>query len=171
MQKHGLRVSKKNIFEFYEEHPNVCKKALNSFLKNKIDAIYLAGSDAYLPGFLEEIRTIGLKIPDDIAIISQDDVALPAAADVTAIKQPIDEMGKKAAEIAISAIEKNDFKISGCNFLSGINSKKKHLKRLNFILTNSNYAYIIIKNAHVRIHYGGDERFVNNSIIIKLTIQ
>ena len=51
-----------------------------------------------------------MKIPDDIAIISQDDVAIPLAADITAIKQPIMEMGKKAAEIAISAIEKNDFK-------------------------------------------------------------
>ncbi|MBP7793330.1 MAG: LacI family DNA-binding transcriptional regulator [Candidatus Goldbacteria bacterium] len=110
MQKHGLRVSKKNIFEFYEEPPNVCKKALHFFLENKIDAIYLAGSDAYLPDFLEELRKTGLKIPDDIAIISQDDVAIPLAADITAIKQPIMEMGKKAAEIAISAIEKNDFK-------------------------------------------------------------
>jgi DNA-binding LacI/PurR family transcriptional regulator len=110
MQKHSLHVSKKNIFEFYEETPNICKKALNFFLDNKIDAVYLAGSDAYLPAFLEEVRKVGLKIPDDIAIISQDDVTIPLAADVTAIKQPIIEMGEKAAEIAISAIEKNDFK-------------------------------------------------------------
>lgn len=110
MQKHGLSVSDKNVFEFIEEPPDVCSKALNFFLENKIDAIYLAGSDAYLLNFLKEIKNKGLTIPDDIALISQDDVTLPLAAGVTAIKQPIEQMGQKAAEIAISAIERNDFK-------------------------------------------------------------
>lgn len=110
MQKHGLSIDDRNIFEFEEEPPDVCNIALKFFLKNKIDAVYLAGSDAYLLNFLKEIKNKKLKIPDDIAIISQDDVTLPLATDVTAIKQPIEQMGEKAAEIAISAIEKNDFK-------------------------------------------------------------
>jgi len=110
MQKYGLSMDDGNIFEFLEEPPDVCKLALEHFLKNKIDAIYIAGSDAYLPSLLNEIRKKGLKIPDDIALISQDDFFIPLAANVTAIRQPIKEMGQKAAEIAITAIEKNDFK-------------------------------------------------------------
>jgi len=110
MLKHGLSVNEENVFEFIEEPPEVCKLALEHFLKNKIDAIYIAGSDAYLPSLLNEIRKKGLKIPDDIALISQDDFFIPLAANITAIKQPIKEMGQKAAEIAISAIEKNDLK-------------------------------------------------------------
>lgn len=109
MEKHGIPVNEKNIFEFEEEPPDVTKKALKYFLKNKIDAIYIAGSDAYIYGFIKEIRDLKLKIPDDIALISQDDADLPFIANMTAIKQPIEEMGKKAAEIAITAIEKNDF--------------------------------------------------------------
>ncbi|MCX7698369.1 MAG: LacI family transcriptional regulator, partial [Candidatus Goldbacteria bacterium] len=110
MKKHGLDANNKNIFEFKYVMPDLGVVALDFFLKNKIDAIYVAASDPHMLELLDEIRKRGIKVPDDIAIISQDDMGLPLAANVTAIRQPGIEMGKKAAEIAIWAINENDFK-------------------------------------------------------------
>jgi LacI family transcriptional regulator len=110
MHSHGLAADDRNIFEFLEEPPNVGKIALDFFLKNKIDAVYFAASDPHMLEVLVEARKRGLKVPDDLALVSQDDADLPLAADVTAIRQPLGEMGRKAAEIAIRAIEENDLK-------------------------------------------------------------
>ncbi len=110
MLRHGKTANEKNIFEFKNFIPDLGKKALDFFLENKIDAIYVAASDPHMLEILVEIRKRGLKVPDDIAIISQDDMGLPLAANVTAIKQPGEEMGKKAAEIAIWAIKENNIK-------------------------------------------------------------
>jgi LacI family transcriptional regulator len=110
MLSHGLAADDRNIFEFPEVNPELAWDALDFFLKNKIDAVYFAASDPFMLGVLVEARKRGLKVPDDLALVSQDDIDLPLAADVTAIRQPAAEMGRKAVEIAVRAIEENDLK-------------------------------------------------------------
>ena len=105
-----MHAGNRNIFEFPEEYPELAGSALDFFLKNKIDAIYFGASDPYMLMVLKEARKRGLKVPDDLALVSQDDINLPLAADVTAVSQPAAEMGKKAVETAIRAIEENDLK-------------------------------------------------------------
>jgi len=58
-----------------------------------------------------EAQKSGIKIPEDLAIIGQDDTFLAQATGLTVIRQPIAEMGKKAIEIAVEAIEKKDIKM------------------------------------------------------------
>jgi LacI family transcriptional regulator len=111
MNAHGLRADDRNIFEFQEDNPELHRTALNFFLKNKTDALYVAAGDNYMLRVLEEARKLGLKVPDDLAIVSQDDFrSLSLAAGVTAIRQPAMEMGSKAVEIAVRAIEDKDLK-------------------------------------------------------------
>jgi DNA-binding LacI/PurR family transcriptional regulator len=71
---------------------------------------YIAAGEGYMLRVLEEARKMGLKVPDDLAIVSQDDMRLSLAAGVTAVRQPAAEMGRKAVEIAVRAIEENDLK-------------------------------------------------------------
>jgi LacI family transcriptional regulator len=109
MAVHGLHADERNIFEFQEDNPELHRTALNFFLKNRIDSLYVAAGDRYTIRVLEEARKIGLKVPDDLALVSQDDFSfLSAAAGATVVRQPAAEMGRKAVEIAVRAIEEND---------------------------------------------------------------
>ncbi len=110
MASHGLNAGEHNIFEFPEDYPEVHRTALNFFLDKKVDAIYFAAGEGYMLRVLDEARKKGLKIPDDLAIVSQDDMRLSLAAGMTAVRQPAAEMGRKAVEIAVRAIQENDLK-------------------------------------------------------------
>jgi len=108
MQAKGMQAGDGNIFEFPEDNPEVHRTALNFFLKNKVNAIYFAAGEGYMLRVLEEIWKMGIKVPEDIAIVSQDDMRLSLAAGVTSVRQPVVEMGRKSVEIAVRAIEEND---------------------------------------------------------------
>lgn len=75
-------------------------------LKNRPDVI-IAGSDEVAIGMLEEARNLGISIPKEVAILGVDDQ--PTSADLfiplSTIRQPIEEMGQKAAQAILESIE------------------------------------------------------------------
>ncbi len=97
-------------FSFYEDFGDACKNALMHFVDKKANAIYVATGDEDAIKVMAEAEKLGIKIPEDIAIIGQDDMKMAKIAGLTTIKQPISEMGKKAVELAVNAIEKNELK-------------------------------------------------------------
>jgi LacI family transcriptional regulator len=110
MAVQGLRVDDRNVFEFQKDNPELHRTALNYLLKNGMDALYVAAGDRFTIRVLDEARKLGLKVPDDLALVSQDDFSfLSEAAGATVVRQPAAEMGRKAVEIAVRAIEENDF--------------------------------------------------------------
>jgi LacI family transcriptional regulator len=66
-----------------------------------------ACNDVMAFGAMEAARELGKKIPDDISIIGFDDI--PQAAQVhpplTTIRQPLEEMGRRAARMLLQIIE------------------------------------------------------------------
>jgi DNA-binding LacI/PurR family transcriptional regulator len=95
-----------NIFEFQENTPpEMIKSALNFFIRNRIDAVYVASGEDHGVYLLKEAKKMGLRVPEDLAIIGQDDSVAADTADLTTIVQPIVEMGKKSVEIAVLALE------------------------------------------------------------------
>jgi DNA-binding LacI/PurR family transcriptional regulator len=108
MKKTGNTSAASNIFEFHEDTPEMVFSALNFFIKKRIDAVYVAASDDYAVRLLKEAQKIGIRVPADLAIVGQDNTISAQAADITTIRQPIMEMGKKAVEIAVSALEENN---------------------------------------------------------------
>jgi LacI family transcriptional regulator len=110
MRRNGRVADENNMFVFYEDSPDIQRVALDFFIKNKVDAIYVASGDSDAQRLLDEAEKSGIKVPDDIAIISQDDMATASVVKLTAVRQPIVEMGKKAIELAVSAIETNNKK-------------------------------------------------------------
>jgi len=79
--------------------------------KNKPEAIFVANLDLTL-GAILSIKSLGLKIPDDIAVIGFDDSDWAQILDppLTTISQPISDLGTTAAEMLIKNIENNNSK-------------------------------------------------------------
>lgn len=78
--------------------------------KNKPQAIFVANLDLTL-GVLLTIKNLGLKIPDDIAVIGFDDSdwAQIVEPPLTTISQPVYDLGSTAAEMLIKNIENNNY--------------------------------------------------------------
>jgi DNA-binding LacI/PurR family transcriptional regulator len=64
----------------------------------------LAMSDVLALGVLEEARGLGLKIPEDVAVIGFDDVPEAARAGLSSVNQPHLEKGRMAAELLLARL-------------------------------------------------------------------
>lgn len=77
-----------------------------------IDAIF-AANDQMAAGALQALRELGRSVPHDISLVGYDDVLLarylyPA---LTTIRQPLVEMGRAAAEIALAALANEEAEV------------------------------------------------------------
>lgn len=77
--------------------------------ENKVDAILFSTSKLGING-IESISALGLKIPDDIAIISFDDpdAYRICSSPVTVVDQPLKEIGKTAVQVLMEEIKSSD---------------------------------------------------------------
>ena len=64
----------------------------------------LAMSDVLALGVLEEARSLGLTIPEDISVIGFDDVPEAARAGLSSVNQPHLEKGQIAAELLLARL-------------------------------------------------------------------
>ena len=80
--------------------------AMQQLLPAKPDAVF-AASDLMAIGAMRSVREAGLNIPEDVAFVGFDDVAIATYADphLTTIRQPIVRFGVNAVEILIDLIE------------------------------------------------------------------
>ena len=84
------------------------EKAMNRLLQlgNRIDAVVTA-SDLIAVGVLRSLRSAGLKVPADIAVIGFGDERIAARAEppLTTISQNAIQMGTKLAQLTVAAVE------------------------------------------------------------------
>ena len=80
-------------------------RAMQSLLSARPDAVFIA-SDSMALGAMRAIQEKGLRIPQDVAVIGFDDIAPSSRSTPTlsTVRQPIQEMGAKAAEVIIEMI-------------------------------------------------------------------
>lgn len=80
--------------------------ATQRLLEQEPDAVFVA-SDAMAQGVLRAIREARLSVPDDIAVVSFDDLPLAAVCNppLTTVRQPIRRMGIKLIETLLDVIE------------------------------------------------------------------
>ena len=83
--------------------------AMKRLIIEKPDAVFVA-SDTMALGAMRAIHELGMKIPDDIAIIGHDDLPPAVQADptLTTIQQPIAESGRIAVETLAKIINSDD---------------------------------------------------------------
>ena len=61
----------------------------------------IASSDMLAVGILQAAREIGLEVPYNLSVIGYDDIEMAEFMDLTTIRQPLYESGKKAAEMLL----------------------------------------------------------------------
>lgn len=78
---------------------------------NKPDAIFSANIDITL-GLWKTVKEMGLKIPEDIAIVGFDDSQWATIVEppLTCVNQPTSKFGKEAVDLLVKKIEKNNNK-------------------------------------------------------------
>ncbi|CAG0937092.1 Ribose operon repressor [Thermoflexales bacterium] len=80
--------------------------AMQQLLPRRPEAVF-AASDTMAIGALRAIREVGLRVPDDLALIGFDDTPLAARTDppLTVIRQPAQQLGRMAVEILLEVID------------------------------------------------------------------
>jgi LacI family transcriptional regulator len=83
--------------------------AAQRLLPRKPDSIF-ASSDAMAVGALRALREVGLRVPEDIAVVGFDDMPFASRSEppLTTIRQPVYRMGVTAVEILLDLIENPD---------------------------------------------------------------
>lgn len=74
-----------------------------------LDGVF-ASSDLMATGALRVLQAAGRRVPLDVSLVGFDDVLIAAASDppLTTVRQPLEEMGRLAAETLISVIHGRD---------------------------------------------------------------
>lgn len=103
----GMQINPNWIFinqHTIEDGKQILKQIIE--LDDRPTAIF-TGSDEIASGIMIEAKELGLTIPNDLAIIGFDDQPVAEILDpkLTTIRQPVDQMGKKAIEVMIEMLE------------------------------------------------------------------
>lgn len=72
--------------------------------RDRVTAIFIA-SDVQAIGALEAARELGIRVPEDIAIVGFDDIELAAHAQLTTVRQPMYQMGTLALKMLIDRMK------------------------------------------------------------------
>ena len=88
-------------------HGRVEAQALADRLLGLVDppTAVFAASDMQAVGVIEAVRSRGLRVPDDVAVIGFDDVELAEIVGLTTIRQPLRDSGRRGAELLLARLE------------------------------------------------------------------
>jgi len=83
--------------------------AMKELLPRKPEAVF-AANDMMALGALRACRDSGIRVPEDVAIVGFDDVALSASSDppLTTVRQPSEQMGIAATEMLVDILQTGD---------------------------------------------------------------
>ena len=81
-------------------------KILERVGRDGLDGVFLAG-DAMAAGALSALREVGLRVPEDVAVVGFDDAEFAAMLEppLTTIRQPASAMGAAAARLLLQSYE------------------------------------------------------------------
>jgi DNA-binding LacI/PurR family transcriptional regulator len=99
----------------------VANELLNS--PNPPTAIF-AATDLQALGVVKSARNLGIKVPDQLAIMGFDDLDMAEFEDLTTIRQHLDESGRLAIEILLSHIADNSRPVQHVNLPLNVIERK-----------------------------------------------
>jgi len=101
LKKHGIAIDESLILPggFDETTVTPRLEALLALEPSKRPTAICGADDQIALVVLSELARMGVKVPEDISVIGFDDIAAAAPANLTTMRQPIQEMGYRAAEI------------------------------------------------------------------------
>jgi DNA-binding LacI/PurR family transcriptional regulator len=84
------------------------QRAMAALLQRRpeVDAVFCA-SDLMAAGALRELKEVGRRVPEDVAVVGYDESAIAASTDppLSSVRQPIEEMGREMARLLVAGIE------------------------------------------------------------------
>ncbi len=101
----GLALAPDSLIEVgdYSEQDGV--NAMSTFVGRtpRVDGVFCGAGDTTALGMLTAAQARGVKVPEDIAVLSCDDLPIAAIADppLTTIRQPIDDIAGEAVRMAV----------------------------------------------------------------------
>ncbi|KAF1301988.1 LacI family DNA-binding transcriptional regulator [Enterococcus saccharolyticus] len=113
LNEYGLKINKDWVY--VNQHTiNDGKQLAHEFqkLSDKPDAIF-TGSDEIAAGFIAEANRLGIKVPNDIAVLGFDNqvTAELTVPSITTVSQPIDELGKQTINLITHILANKEFQI------------------------------------------------------------
>lgn len=101
------------------------RELLSRTADQRPDAIF-AANDLVALGALQELARAGVAVPDDIALMGYDDIEFAASATVpiSSIRQPAVDMGKRAADLLITAIEDSEAAVEHATFTPTLSQRE-----------------------------------------------
>lgn len=77
---------------------------LKNLLKHGLPLAFFAATDLQAIALIKQARILGLRVPEDIAIIGFDDIDVADSFGLTTVHQPLDESGKIATNLLLSRL-------------------------------------------------------------------
>jgi DNA-binding LacI/PurR family transcriptional regulator len=68
----------------------------------------VAGNDDIALGAIRQLRRDGIDVPRDVSVVGFDDVAAAALVDLTTVRQPVLELGARAAQLLLAELSDQD---------------------------------------------------------------
>jgi len=111
LKKNDIRFNKNFVKQIsFNDVENETEQAVKELLQmpNYVTAIFTVNNNLAV-AVLETLHKIGKKIPDDISLVSYDDIRLFrfCVPTITAVAQPVEQIGERAVELLLSEIEKD----------------------------------------------------------------
>jgi LacI family transcriptional regulator len=90
--------------EFIQEYVFSPEEALKKLIPFGLPLAIFAATDMQAISLIRQTRLMGLRIPEDIAIIGFDNIDIAEYFGLTTVQQPLDESGRIAASLLISRL-------------------------------------------------------------------
>lgn len=112
LQNYGLPFEEKCVFES-DLKLETGRSLADAFCKlEKRPSAMVIVNDMTAIGFMDGCRNAGIRIPEDLSIVSFDNIAMASmyGIELTTISQHVDEMGEKAAHLMLKQLNDRDAK-------------------------------------------------------------
>lgn len=106
----GARISPDPELELTGSHGRATARTLAALMlasRERPTAVF-ATSDTQALGVIDAARDRGLDVPGELSVVGFDDIEISGYVGLTTVRQPLEESGKRAAEILIDAIATPD---------------------------------------------------------------
>ncbi len=127
LQQAGIQIPDGNIVNSAEEKNDGFSResgfrGMMEFLGRglPLPTAFFVSSDIQAIGVLAALRERNIRVPEDVAIVSFDDVELAKNFDLTTMRQPMFKMGELAVKKMIERIEHPEAPVSSVSFKPGL---------------------------------------------------
>lgn len=104
MEERQIPLSEECIWEAPYNVDATQQTLLLHLKNNSMPTALFAATDLQAIGALKAARKLGIRVPDDLAIIGFDDLDIAEFIGLSTIRQPLDESGRVAAELLFSQL-------------------------------------------------------------------